>query len=92
MTSSTPSIGDHQELYQFAATLQNYLERVMEETGRLDAAFNQLGDSWRDGKRREFEEVFQQLRGALNSFHEQASQQIPHLNQLAQHLENYQNT
>lgn len=86
------SHGDYQELYTFAATLQNYLERVMEETGRLDAAFNQLGDTWQDAKRSEFEDIFQQLRGTLNAFHEQASQQIPHLNQLARHLEDYHNT
>ena len=86
------SHGDYQELYLFANALQNYLDRVMEETGQLDAAFNQLGDTWQDAKRNEFEENFRQLRGMLNSFCDQASQQIPHLNQLAKHLEDYHRT
>ena len=81
--------GNPEELRLFASALQHHLDTVEEETGRLDGAFNQLGDTWDDQKRREFEEVYQQLRGALNSFHEQATQQIPYLQQLAADLETY---
>ena len=81
--------GNPEELRIFANTLQHYLDTVEEETGRLDGAFNQLGDTWQDQKRSEFEEVYQQLRGALNAFHEQATEQIPYLHQLAADLETY---
>jgi uncharacterized protein YukE len=81
--------GNPEELRLFANALEHYLSTVEEETGRLDGAFSQLGDTWDDQKRREFEEVYQQLRGALNNFHEQATQQIPYLNQLATDLETY---
>lgn len=81
--------GNTEELRVFAGTLQHYLDIMQEETGRLDGAFNQLGDTWDDQKRREFEEVYQQLRDALNIFQNQASEQIPYLQQLATDLETY---
>ena len=81
--------GNPEELRIFASALEHYLNILQEETGRLDGAFNQLGDTWKDQKRQEFEEVYQQLRGALNAFHEQAQNQIPHLQQLATDLETY---
>ena len=81
--------GNPEELRIFAGTLQHYLDTLEEETGRLDGAFNQLGDTWNDQKRREFEEVYQHLRGALNAFQEQVKDQIPHIQQLATDLETY---
>lgn len=81
--------GNPEELRLFANALEHYLDTLEEETGRLDGAFNQLGDTWDDQKRREFEDVYQQLRGALNAFQEQAKAQIPHLHQLATDLEIY---
>lgn len=83
---------NYEELFHFAGVLQHYLDAVMEETNRLDAAFAQLGDTWQDEKRMQFEDVYQQLHGALNAFHEQASEQVPHLNKLAQHLKDYHDT
>ena len=84
-----PVHGNPEELRIFASALQHYLDTLEEETGRLDGAFNQLGDTWDDQKRREFEDVYQQLRGALNAFQEQSKEQIPYLNQLATDLETY---
>lgn len=81
--------GNFEELRIFASALEHYLDILQEETGRLDGAFNQLGDTWNDQKRMEFEDVYQQLRRALNAFHEQAQNQIPHLRQLADDLEIY---
>ena len=81
--------GNPEELRIFANALQHYLDTLIEETGSLDGAFNQLGDTWDDQKRREFEDVYQQLRGALDAFREQAGEQIPYLNQLATDLETY---
>lgn len=81
--------GNPEDLRQFAGALQHYLDTLNEETGQLDGAFNNLGETWDDQKRVEFEEVYQQLRGALNAFEEQAREQIPHLIQLATDLETY---
>ena len=81
--------GSPEELRLFASSLQHYLDVLKEETGQLDGAFSQLGDTWDDQKRREFEDVYQQLRNALDSFQEQAENQIPHLQQLATDLETY---
>ena len=81
--------GNPEELRIFASALQKYLDVLNEETGQLDGAFNQLGDTWDDQKRRKFEEVYMQLRNALNHFNEQAAEQIPYLQQLAVDLETY---
>ena len=81
--------GNPEELRIFAGALQKYLDVLNEETGQLDGAFNQLGDTWDDQKRREFEEVYMQLRNALDHFNEQAAEQVPYLQQLAVDLETY---
>ena len=81
--------GNPEELRIFAGALQKYLDVLNEETGQLDGAFNQLGDTWDDQKRREFEEVYMQLRSALDHFNEQAAEQVPYLQQLAVDLETY---
>lgn len=81
--------GNPEELRLFANALQHYLDTLEDETGQLDGAFNQLGDTWDDQKRREFEEVYRQLRGALDAFREQSNDQIPYLHQLATDLETY---
>ena len=42
------AIGDPEEIRSFSNTLEHYLNTVEEETGRLNSAFEQLGESWQD--------------------------------------------
>lgn len=56
---------------------------------QLNSAFQQLGDTWQDQQRQSFEETYQQLQGALSSFKENASNQIPHLRTMAEDLRTY---
>lgn len=81
--------GDPEELKSFANSLQHYLDTIEEETNTLNGAFNQLGDTWNDEKKATFEEEFNNLLNALESFKENAAEQIPYLNTLAGHLEDY---
>lgn len=45
------AIGDPEEIRSFSNTLEHYLNTVEEETGRLNSAFEQLGESWQDQQR-----------------------------------------
>ena len=78
------AIGDPEEIRSFSNTLEHYLNTVEEETGRLNAAFEQLGESWQDQQRASFEETYKQLINALQNFKENASEQIPHLRTMAE--------
>ena len=49
------AIGNPDELMNFANGLEQYLRTLDEETGKLSAAFETLGESWRDEKRVQFE-------------------------------------
>ena len=84
--------GNPEELRAFAGALQQFLDNVESETSGLNQAFNRLGDSWQDEKRSEFEEKYQDLMHALDSFKENASEQLPHLYRLADRLEEYLRT
>ena len=81
--------GNPEEIRIFAGALENYLHTLEEETGRLDGAFSQVGETWDDPKRHEFEDIYQQLKGVLHTFQETAGEQVPHLRQLADILEQY---
>ena len=83
------AIGDPEEIRRFSNTLEHYLNTVEEETGRLNSAFEQLGESWQDQQRASFEETYKQLIIALQNFKENASEQIPHLRTMAEDLSTY---
>jgi uncharacterized protein YukE len=83
------AIANPDELVNFANALEHYLNTLEQETSRLTSGFNQLGDSWRDQKRMEFEEIYHNLLGSLAAFKENANQQIPHLRIMAEDLRQY---
>ena len=83
------AIGDPEEIRSFSNTLEHYLNTVEEETGRLNSAFEQLGESWQDQQRASFEETYKQLMNALQNFEENAAEQIPHLRTMAEDLSTY---
>lgn len=83
------AIASPDDLDAIAAALESFLNTVEEETSRFHSAFEQYGDSWRDEKRQEFEEVYGQLYTILEQFKENASAQIPHLRTEANILRDY---
>jgi len=85
------AIGNPDELANFANALEQYLNTIDQETGRLTTGFNQLGETWRDQKRASFEETYNSLLNALAAFKENASQQIPYLRIMAEDLRIYLN-
>lgn len=83
------AIGDPEDIRSFSNNLEHYLSTVEEETGRLNSAFEQLGESWQDQQRASFEETFKELLNALQNFKDNASEQIPHLRTMAEDLSTY---
>lgn len=83
------AIGDPEEIRAFSNNLEYYLNVIEEETGRLNSAFEQLGESWQDQQRASFEETFKQLLNALQDFKYNASEQIPYLRTMAEDLSTY---
>lgn len=83
------AIGNPEEIINFSNALEHYLHTIEEETGRLNASFEQLGETWQDQQRASFEEIYAQLINALQNFKENASEQIPHLRIMAEDLNTY---
>ena len=83
------AIGNPDDIVNFSNALESYLNTISEETDRLNAAFQQLGETWQDQQRQSFEETYQQLQGALSNFKENASEQIPQLRTMAEDLRTY---
>ncbi len=83
------AIANPEELIAFSNQLEHYLNVIEEETGRLNSAFQQLGETWQDQQRASFEEIYNQLQAVLTSFKENASEQIPHLRVMAEDLNTY---
>ena len=84
--------GDYEEIMNFANFLEEYITTVDEETGKLNSAFQQLGESWQDQKREAFEKVFEELMAALSNFKEQSFEQVPYLRELSERLKEYMQT
>lgn len=84
--------GNPEELRAFAGALRQFLDNVETEKSALNNAFSQLGDTWNDEKRNEFEDVYQELIRVLDDFHQNAEDQLPHLYRLAERLEDYLST
>lgn len=83
------AIGDPEEIRNFANNLEHYINTVWDETGKLNSAFTQLGETWKDQQHASFEETFRQLLGALENFKNNSEQQLPYLRQMAEDLATY---
>ncbi len=83
------AIGDPDEIRNFANALENYINNIDEETGRIESQFRQLGESWKDEQHQRFENDFNELRTQIAAFKEKTSEYPPHLFAMAADLEQY---
>ena len=83
------AIGDPEELARFANELAAYAETLQTETRSIQGRFSNLGDTWRDEKRTEFEEQFNELVARVNQFSETCQECVPYLASLAERLRDY---
>lgn len=84
-------VNDPEELRDFANALQNYIDTLDEETGKIHGQYTQLADFWQDGKFSQFQEEFESLLSKMKSFEETAKEQLPRLHKMADFLEDYNN-
>ena len=80
------------ELEQFVHELHNYLETLQNTTGRLNHAFDTLGNTWQDTKRAQFEGTYRELLQTLKAFEGNANEQIPYLKKLISIQRDYQSS
>lgn len=83
------AIANPDELRQFANILSKYLETITDETNMMHSAFVNLQDTWQDQQTNKFDDILKQLLNVLSQFKEEAYEQIPRLNQMAEDLETY---
>lgn len=83
-------INNPEVLDRFASQLQQYVEQLREETGKLQSEFFQTGDTWKDDKRVRFEENFNALISQMGAFQECAQEYVPYLRKMAEILRDYQ--
>ena len=81
------------DIRDFATRLQACSDNISDEISATSAAFASLGDTWNDAKRAEFEDAFEELRACIQRFSESVcEEQVPHLNRLADHLDEFNST
>ena len=83
------AIGDPDELERFAHALTQFIETMNDAVANLNLSFASLGDTWKDGKRIQFEEIYNVLLHQLSLFEANTSEQIPHIRLLASRLRDY---
>lgn len=83
--------GDPEEIRNFARRLDEYCSETIENLQKLNSIVTEMGSStWTDEKYRQYVETFEQSRNQLtNTIAQIQPEQIQHLNQLAQRLEEY---
>lgn len=83
------AIANPEEMIKFSNVIEHYIQMLEEETNRMNSAFQQLGDTWKDQKRVSFEETYRVLNDTITVFKNNAQEQIPYLRQMAADLETY---
>lgn len=82
--------GNPDELERFIAALINYVENITEETEYIRQEHERLSETWQDNKSARFEEDFEQLIRAMETFRNSAEEQIPILQYLLLKMREYQ--
>lgn len=85
-------INNPEDMERFANELQQYVDIISDETGKINSSFNVLGDAWQDEKHAQFEEEFQSLVSQMNAFKDYTEEIVPWLRTLAARLREYQRT
>jgi uncharacterized protein YukE len=83
---------DPDELRNFAHALTQFNDILENAAGQLSGHFSQLGESWKDTKQQQFEDVFTELLHTLTRFREISGEQINYLHYLAGVIDQYNNS
>jgi len=83
------AIVDPIQLRQFAQTLKNFNEDLLERSTALGSQLATLSNTWRDQENHKFCEQFEQHMRLLARFIESNNDHIPYLLRKAEHIEEY---
>ena len=83
------AIVDPQQLRQFAQTLKQFNQDVLERMTALAAQLGGLSNTWRDQENKKFCEQFEQHLRLMARFVEANNDHIPYLLRKAEHIEEY---
>jgi len=78
-----------EEIGKFINEIKIFLETLETATNRLDKAFKNLSSTWRDRKRAEFKEQYDELLRFLEMFKVSSDDKIKHLEILKKKAEDY---
>ncbi len=83
------AIVDPQQLRQFAQTLKQFNQDVLERMTALAGQLGSLSNTWRDQENKKFCEQFEQHLRLMARFVEANNDHIPYLLRKAEHIEEY---
>ena len=83
------AIVDPQQLRQFAQTLKQFNQDVLERMTALATQLGSLSNTWRDQENKKFCEQFEQHLRLMARFVEANNDHIPYLLRKAEHIEEY---
>ncbi len=83
------AIVDPVQLRQFAQTLKQFNEDLLEKTTSLAGQLATLSNTWRDQENKKFCEQFEQHLRLMARFIEANTEHIPYLLRKAEHIEEY---
>ncbi len=86
---SPQAIADPADLERFAQELKQFNAQLRDSTGRLNAQFGRLGETWRDQEHLKFAQEYEQTMRVLAQFMRTADQHIPFLLRKAQRIRDY---
>lgn len=86
---SPQAIADPADLERFAQELKQFNAQLRDSTGRLNAQFSRLGDTWRDQEHQKFAHEYEETMRVLAQFMRTADQHIPFLLRKAQRIRDY---
>ena len=80
-----------EELRRFAAALRTFQQELQESRSRVQAQFNELGETWRDQEHARFAAVFEETVQALDRFTVACDEHVPFLQRKANAADTYLN-
>jgi uncharacterized protein YukE len=83
------AIVDPDDLREFGANLNRYIETLADATAALQSQFDHLSETWRDQEQVKFSGEFDQTVRAITQFQQASQEHIPFLLRKAAEIDQY---
>ena len=78
-----------EDVRRFASELKQFTNKLHSDSGRLQAQFKRLGETWRDQEHLRFAQEFEQATRVFRKFMEDSNQYVAYLTRKAEAAETY---